>query len=220
MSAFETPDTLRTSVRDGRSELVRLYGPVVYALARTRGMGDDAAAGLVRDVLTRSFRSDWRWPDGSGRESFHSRVAAIARGTLAADRAADFDAAWEYEFRRRLVLTAMGRLEHEFPPPVWEAFRLTAVNGQSAVAAARDLGTTPGAVLVAKCRVLARLRDAVHRLGLEADTSAGVTPDASDPSRTRAWQTDSTPDRTWREDVDGERRCRAATEVAAAGRCW
>ena len=46
----------------------------------------------------------------------------------------------------------------EFEPRTWEAFWQTAVEGRAAADVAAELGMTPGAVRVAKSRVLHRLR--------------------------------------------------------------
>ena len=56
------------------------------------------------------------------------------------------------------VLRAIDLLRPEFSEQTWQAFWRTAVEGQPAVEAAQELGMSPGAVRVAKCRVLHRLR--------------------------------------------------------------
>ena len=50
------------------------------------------------------------------------------------------------------------------PPETWRAPWLTAVEGRGGDEAARDLGLSLGAVYLAKCRVLARLKEHVRRL--------------------------------------------------------
>ena len=50
------------------------------------------------------------------------------------------------------------------PPQTWRAPWLTAVEGRGGDEAARDLGLSLGAVYLAKCRVLARLKEHVRRL--------------------------------------------------------
>jgi RNA polymerase sigma-70 factor (ECF subfamily) len=46
-------------------------------------------------------------------------------------------------------------------PATWQAFWETAVVGTAPAAAAKKLGMTVGAMRVAKCRVLARLKELV-----------------------------------------------------------
>jgi RNA polymerase sigma-70 factor (ECF subfamily) len=49
----------------------------------------------------------------------------------------------------------------EFEERTWQAFWHTAVEGRRPKDVAADLGMSPGAVRVAKCRVLQRLREAL-----------------------------------------------------------
>jgi RNA polymerase sigma-70 factor (ECF subfamily) len=69
---------------------------------------------------------------------------------------------WEIEYQRRLATVAMEQIKGEFQETTWRAFRLTAVEGVAATEAARQVGLSPGAVYVAKSRVLARLKEAVE----------------------------------------------------------
>jgi hypothetical protein len=50
------------------------------------------------------------------------------------------------------------------PPETWRASWLTAVEGCGGEEAARELGLSLGAVNLAKCRVMARLKEHVRRL--------------------------------------------------------
>jgi RNA polymerase sigma-70 factor (ECF subfamily) len=49
-------------------------------------------------------------------------------------------------------------LEPDFRPATWTAFRRQVLDGEPAEAVAAELGTTVNAVLIAKSRVLQRLR--------------------------------------------------------------
>jgi RNA polymerase sigma-70 factor (ECF subfamily) len=79
----------------------------------------------------------------------------------------ELEANWEQEYQRQLASRAMDRVRSEFQANTWQAFWLTAVEGVSAQEAGRQLNLSPGAVYVAKSRVLARLREEVQRLGTE-----------------------------------------------------
>ena len=69
----------------------------------------------------------------------------------------EFDAE---ETRLETVLFHRGleRIRQHFDPKTWQAFWRTAVDGLTAADAAAELGVQPGAVRVAKSRVLQRLR--------------------------------------------------------------
>jgi RNA polymerase sigma-70 factor (ECF subfamily) len=55
-------------------------------------------------------------------------------------------------------------VRQQVKPNTWEAFRLTAIDNQSVVKTSKQLGMNEGSVLVAKCRVIARLRVEVSKL--------------------------------------------------------
>lgn len=169
-------------------EFVRLYSPVVYGFARKRGLQDADAADLMQDVM-RSVSSaigrldydrrqgmfrGWLFtitrnkifnllssrrnkPQGSGDETTNR---LLEQQPEASDGADD----WEMEYQRRLAALAMERIRSEFQENTWQAFRLTAVEGIAAAEAAKQVGMSPGAIYVAKSRVLARLKEEVDTL--------------------------------------------------------
>ncbi len=63
----------------------------------------------------------------------------------------------------------MELVKDEFQPNTWQAFWRTAVEGRPAQEVGGELKMTPGAVYVAKSRVLARHREEVQRLQAEAE---------------------------------------------------
>jgi RNA polymerase sigma-70 factor (ECF subfamily) len=87
----------------------------------------------------------------------------------ALDREVEPDSDWDIEYHRQLAAKAMGRVKHVFRSSIWQAFWKTAVDGRPAQDVGLELKMTPGAVHVAKCRVLTRLREEVQRLKAEAE---------------------------------------------------
>jgi len=77
----------------------------------------------------------------------------------AADRPDSIE--FDRELRRGLFHRAGQQVRGEVHRQTWDAFWETAVLGTAPADAAAKLGMTAGAVRVAKCRVLARLRAAV-----------------------------------------------------------
>ena len=63
------------------------------------------------------------------------------------------------EEQRQLLQRALTCLRPEFQEKTWEAFRLTALAGQSPETAAMLLKLSVNAVYIARCRVLHRLRE-------------------------------------------------------------
>jgi RNA polymerase sigma-70 factor (ECF subfamily) len=62
---------------------------------------------------------------------------------------------------RELFHRALELIRTEFKEQTWRAFWRAAVDGQQAAAVAVELRISPGAVRVAKSRVLRRLREAL-----------------------------------------------------------
>ncbi len=70
----------------------------------------------------------------------------------------------EVAARDELVHRALEQIRAQFQAKTWKAFWRTSVDGLSAVEVADELGMSPGAVRVAKSRVLQRLRDELGEL--------------------------------------------------------
>ena len=188
-----TRASLLVQIRDGANqaawqEFANLYGPVVYGFARKRGLQDADAADLMQDVL-RSVsaaigRLDYDRNQGTFRGwlftitrnkifNFLSarRIRPQASGRTTTNRlldsqpdGSDSSDAWELEYQRRLASLAMQRIKPEFQENTWRAFWLTAVEGKAAADVAKQVGISPGAIYVAKSRVLARLKEEVETL--------------------------------------------------------
>jgi RNA polymerase sigma-70 factor (ECF subfamily) len=94
------------------------------------------------------------------REFWRQRPAAGSEGLL--DQLADPDSAlsrcWDEQHDRHVLHGLLELVRPEFTEPTWRAFRRTALDGAPARAVAAELGTTVNAVLIAKSRILARLR--------------------------------------------------------------
>jgi RNA polymerase sigma-70 factor (ECF subfamily) len=170
-------------------EFLGLYGPVVYRYARKRGLQDADAADLVQDVFRSIAGAIGRWDYNPGRGKFRGWLFTITRNKLftfldsrrrranasgdsgsqrlleeQADPSADGSAEWDREYERELFARAAEQARNEFSPTTWQAFWQTAIEGKNPKDVARELGSSPGAVYVAKSRVLARLREMVQQL--------------------------------------------------------
>ena len=67
------------------------------------------------------------------------------------------------EYQREVFRWAAERTKPQSQEDTWRAFWLTGVEGESIEAVARMLGKSPGAVRIARCRVLAKLRQHAKR---------------------------------------------------------
>lgn len=66
--------------------------------------------------------------------------------------------AWDEEHDRHVAQTLLESIRLEFQPASWHAFQQTVCEGRAAADVAAELGLTVNAVLIAKSRVLKRLR--------------------------------------------------------------
>jgi RNA polymerase sigma factor (sigma-70 family) len=183
---------------DAWREFVHIYGPVVYRFARNRGLQDADAADLMQDVLRSVARNAGKLEYDPNKGTFRGWLYTVTRnkiynflsgqrhrprGTGDADAHERLDATpareeegpdaeWEKEYQRRLSARAMELVKDEFQPATWQAFWGTAVDGKAAAEVGAGLKMSPGAVYVAKSRVLARLREEVKRMMEEEDAAA------------------------------------------------
>jgi RNA polymerase sigma-70 factor (ECF subfamily) len=162
--------------------MLALYGPLVLGWCRGWGLREEDAAdvfqevfqsvaahlaGFHRDRAGDSFRG-WLRTITRNKVTDHyrrrQREPAAVGGSEARDRlarvagAAPPDEPGETAAEAGLLHRALGMIRGEFEPRTWEAFWRTAVDGRAAADVAAELGMTPGAVRVAKSRVLHRLR--------------------------------------------------------------
>ena len=71
---------------------------------------------------------------------------------------------WDEQHDRHVLHALMDEVRPEFTDATWQAFRRLALDGASAREVAAELGLSVNAVLIAKSRVLARLRQEARGL--------------------------------------------------------
>jgi RNA polymerase sigma-70 factor (ECF subfamily) len=174
-------------------EFVTLYEPVVYRLLRQSGLQDADAWDVMQELFLTVSRNIGRWDPSPEAGSFRGWLRRVVRNLVinwlkhrdrrvagsgdsgmqallemlpAAEgpESAEFDR----EVRRALFHRAARQVQREVRAAAWQAFWETGVVGTSPAEAAQKLGMTVGAVRVAKCRVLARLRALVEAWETEA----------------------------------------------------
>ena len=169
-------------------EFTAVYGPLVYRLARRRGLQPADADDLVQEVLTAVARSVEDWLSNPNRGPFRAWLLAIARNLTInfltrprtramctgdssvarrlAQHAANGDAASEFEleYRREVFRWAAEQVRAAVTEKTWEAFWRTSVEEQPVGAVAMQLQMSVGSVYIAKSRVMARLRELIQRM--------------------------------------------------------
>src|SRR6185369_9242571 len=172
------------------SRLVTLYAPLVAYWCRQSNVAENDVADVIQDVFRSvasniaKFRSDFpgstfrgwlriitrrkvvdlfrarsQLPEAVGGTEAHQRF-----GQIPSPIAESGDSVSEPAAERALLLRAVERIRDEFEEHTWQAFWRTAIDDLPAAEVAGELAMTAGAVRVAKCRVLHRLREELGEL--------------------------------------------------------
>ena len=175
-------------------EFVAIYEPLVYRLARAKGLQDADAREIVQEVLVAVCRAVDRWEPDSQRGRFRDWLFSIARNLMinfltrrrhrplgmghnaglqlleeetCASTSAE-SATFDLEYRREVFQWAAERVRAQVKERTWTAFWRSSIDGQSIAETARELGMSIGAVHIARSRVLGRLREEVERFEAES----------------------------------------------------
>jgi RNA polymerase sigma-70 factor (ECF subfamily) len=187
-SSTATSRSLLERLKAGDAEawdrLVVLYAPLVYRWCRRWDLRDQDIADILQDVFQAvathiaTFRKEQAGDTFRGwlRTIAHSKVqdhfrrmgrepggvggtdAQIQLANLPAAPAVEGEDSQEETTERLLLSRGLELIRDEFEERTWKAFWWTAVEGRDTKDVALDLGMSPGAVRVAKSRVLHRLR--------------------------------------------------------------
>jgi RNA polymerase sigma-70 factor, ECF subfamily len=160
--------------------LVDVYGPLLRGwLARTGvppADRDDVVQEVMLVVVRRVAEFDHRGPGAfrawlrgvvanQARKHFRGRHAnpAVDLDQLAADDTA-LSRVWDREHDEYHAARAMAAVEGDFAPATWAAFRRQVIDGRRPADVAAELGMSVNAVVLAKSRVLKRIRQELRGL--------------------------------------------------------
>lgn len=176
-------DRVKADEAGAWDRLVALYAPLLYHWCRRWKLQDEDLADVFQEVFKTlvlhigAFRRDKQSDTFRGwlrtitrnkvLDHFRKRGRDGAAGSEAALRIAQIpapeadpgDDPEEAEAMKALFLRGLELIRHEFEERTWKAFWKTSVDGRPARDVAEELSMTPGAVRVAKSRVLQRLRE-------------------------------------------------------------
>ena len=190
MSEFpETDHSLINRAKDTTDEaswleFVGIYQPVVYRLARRRGMQDADSQDVVQQIFASIARSLDRWQAEKDGPPFRAWLTTIARnaiGTALTRRRPDqgsgsssvaealetlpcaqpTDAELIAETRLEIVRWAAEQIRPEFAELTWDIFWKTAMQQVPVAEVSDTSGKSIGAIYVIRHRVLARLKEKI-----------------------------------------------------------
>ncbi len=178
-------DRLKADDPEAWDRLVILYAPMVYRWCRRWDLRDQDIADILQEVFQAvsthiaTFRREQAGDTFRGwlRTIAHNKVqdhfrrlgqepagvggtdAQVRLMSLPEAGPADDEDAHEETAERLLLNRGLDLIRGEFEDRTWKAFWETTVEGRDAKEVAVDLRMSPGAVRVAKSRVLRRLRE-------------------------------------------------------------
>lgn len=172
--------------REAWDEFIVLYRPVIYRMARRRGMQESDAHDLVQEVLLRVAKAIEHYVPQPGvrfrhwlrRVTTNTILTAISRtprdagigGTDALEQlhdqsfSPDITGELEQEALRERYLRAAAIVKLDVNDETWQAFELSVLKGLSCVEVATKLRKSIGMVYASRSRVLKRLTAEIQRV--------------------------------------------------------
>jgi RNA polymerase sigma-70 factor (ECF subfamily) len=169
--------------------LLDLYEPLIRGWLRRHDLQQSDSDDLVQDVLRvlvkeipsfehngrpGAFRSWLRTITANCLRRFHrsQRYHADAPGgsdweehlRQLEDPTSGLSKLWDDEHDRHILRRLLEMIEPDFRRSTWQAFRRVVVDGVPAISVAKSMGLSVNAVLIAKSRVLQRLRQEAQGL--------------------------------------------------------
>jgi RNA polymerase sigma-70 factor (ECF subfamily) len=168
------------------NRLVKLYTPLVYHWCQKQNLKTDDIPDVIQEVFKSVSEHIDRFRKDRPKDTFRGWLRVITRnkamdhfrragkqaahgegGTEALNRLAEIPApeaqseteqGEDAEAKAILFRQALELIKTDFREPTWQAFWRVVVDGRTPTDVADEMGMSAGAVRVAKCRVLQRLR--------------------------------------------------------------
>lgn len=174
------------------TEFLGIYQPVVFRMARKRGLQNADADDVMQQVFLSISTSIERWSVQEGQPPFRAWLTTIARNAITKslarrprDSASGSSSVMQMihqvpdvalttteiqtEARREVFRWVAEQVRPEFSTETWSVFWQTSIEGLCVTDVALASGRTPGAIYVARYRVLARIKERVHEVSQHWD---------------------------------------------------
>ena len=196
-SSPKTRYTLIEKIKDPQAaeawaEFATIYQPLIFKICRKKGMQHADATDVTQEVLTRvshaieNFRYDQKGATFRGWLYRITRNLVIdffrqqQRNLLAnaePDRESQIEVEpseeealeFQTEYRRQVFATVANTVQQKVKPDTWAAFWMTEFENRNVDEVSQELQMTPGAIYVARSRVIAKLRNEVQKRMNETD---------------------------------------------------
>jgi len=170
-------------------QLVDLYTPLIHGWLRRHAVPAADADDLTQEVMTVVVRELPQFRHNQQRGAFRNwlrtitvhRLRVLWRSRQARplatgdsdflkmldeleDPHSDLSRLWDQQHDQHVARRLMELVQPQFEPATWRAFRRVVLDGVKAAVVAAELGMSVNAVLLAKSRVLSRLRQEVQGL--------------------------------------------------------
>lgn len=189
----DTSESLIAQVRDRTDadaweRFEQLYRPVIFRIARSKGLQHSDALDLVQQVLVSVAVAIPKYQRNEAKTPFRHWLNRVTRNAILKslqqstrekptggtqvlevlqEVPADdptMDSLIETEYQREIYSKAADAVRQDIADSTWFAFELTVVQQKSIEHAARVLDLSPGSVYAARSRVIRRLRDTVEQI--------------------------------------------------------
>ena len=168
-------------------EFIEIYQPLVFRLARNRGLQEADALDTTQEVMARVAKAINRWDPDPDKGSFRGWLSRITRNLCieflrskgrrpvtsddsnirglinSIPESSDESELFDLEHQRQVFAWAADKIRDSFQPKSWNAFWQTAVEQRSASDVARELDLSKGAVYIARSRVMSKLKEQIQR---------------------------------------------------------
>jgi RNA polymerase sigma-70 factor, ECF subfamily len=154
LRSWLTTAGLQPADRDDLSQ--RVLEILVRQLPRFEHNGRPGAfRAWLRGITVNLLREHWRNRPQAGTDSVLEQLA---------DPAGSLSRLWDEQHDRHVLRALMEQVRPEFSAARWQAFCRVSLDGVPARVAAEELGMSVNAVLIARSRILARLRQEAEGL--------------------------------------------------------